>query len=61
MTIHQQIRAQLLQLYDEDEAFTWLHLPQPLLDGRVPLLMISAGQGEEVKDKLQAILDGAYL
>jgi len=60
-TIHQQIRAQLLQLYDEDDAFEWLQRPQPILDGGTPLLMISSGQGEKVRDALQAVLDGAFL
>lgn len=61
MTIHQQIREKLEFLYDEDEAFAWLHLPQGLLGGAIPARLIAAGRGEEVFGVLQAVLDGAYL
>ncbi len=61
MTIHQQIRERLAELYDEDDAYAWLQLPQGLLGGQIPAVMIAAGEGEKVRNMLQAILDGAFL
>lgn len=52
----------LNKLYSPTDIPVWLHSPQKFLDGRVPLKLIETPEGyREVCDKLQAVLDGAYL
>ena len=56
-----EIAALLRQLYEPADALQWLHLPQTLLKGDVPAVLIRAGRGGEVAALLRQITEGVYV
>lgn len=56
-----ELKQLLMSFYDSGEAFDWFFLPQPLLDGRVPVdILISDGAGPLLKC-LRCLDEGAYI
>ena len=51
-----------LQLFYEPwEAYAWLAMPHPLLNGKTPVQIIQDGQTHLIEQLLSQLEDGAYL
>lgn len=54
------LRDELLDLYDGEGAERWLSSPQQELGGAIPVDLVVAGRGAEVRAVIEALDDGAY-
>lgn len=55
------VRQMLADLYEQPDVETWLTSAQELLDGRVPMDVIRAGDGHRVIIRLSQINEGVHL